>query len=305
MIRIVTDSAANIPVSLVQRYNIAVIPLNVHFGEECYQEGVDISNEEFYRRLPQSRPLPTTSQPSAGQFRDTYQTILSAGDEVLSIHLASNLSGTYSSAATARSMIGDAPISLFDSGTASVGLGMIVLAAAQAVKLGWSREEIIVLLEKMAARTTILFTVDTLEYLRRGGRIGAAAAWAGTLLQLKPVLAIRQGKVLAVDRIRTRKRSLARMLTLLNEQCAGVDSWWCGVAHIQAEREIDKFAEAVRQQLPVEGVLQSEIGPVVGTHGGPGTIGVALTPAPSTFHADFPSFSDVLGGDRYSVVSSQ
>jgi len=297
MLRIVTDSSANLPERLVQQYNIAVVPLNVHIGEKSYQEGINLSREEFYRRLPKTHPLPTTSQPSAGQFQEVYERIFSDGDEVLSMHLSSRLSGTYASAAGAKSMMRDAPLTLFDSGTVSVGLGILVLAAARAAQDGFAREEIVALLEKMAARTIIYFTVDTLEYLQRGGRIGTAAAWVGTILQLKPVLAIEQGEVLATDRVRTRKRALSRLLALLAEHCSAADAWWAGVAHIQADEESTRLTDTICRDLPITGALKAEIGPVIGTHGGPGTIGVALSPAPSTFDIDFPSFSVILGYD--------
>ncbi len=295
MLRIVTDSSANLPARLVQQYNISVVPLNVHIAGQCYQEGINLSQEEFYRCLPESRPLPTTSQPSAGQFQEVYQRIFSDDDEVLSIHLSSRLSGTHASAASAQSMMPGAPLTLFDSGTVSVGLGMLVLAAARAAQEGFTREEIVTLLEKMAARTIIYFTVDTLEYLYRGGRIGAATAWVGTILQLKPVLAIQHGEVLATDRVRTRKRALSRLMALLEEHCSGGDTWWAGVAHVQRDEEVAKLTDTVRQDLPIDGVFKAQIGPVIGTHGGPGTIGVALSPAPSTFHIDFPPFSVILG----------
>ncbi len=295
MIRIVTDSSVNLPTGLVERFRISVVPLNVHFGEEQFQEGVNISEDEFYRRLPESRPLPTTSQPAAGQFQDIYKASLSQGDEVLSVHLSSRLSGTYASAATARSMLREAPITLLDTGTVSVGLSMLVLAAAQAAELGWSCEAIVGLLEKMAARTIIFFTVDTLEYLHRGGRIGTASAWMGTLLQVKPLLAIRQGEVLPIDRVRTRKRAVRRLLDLLAEHSAGADSWWAGVAHAKAEQEAGRFGNDIIRELPVAAVIQVGVGPVVGAHGGIGTLGAALTPDPATFGVDFPPFSVILG----------
>lgn len=295
MIRIVTDSSVNLPTELVKRYRISVVPLNVHFGEEQFQEGVNISEDEFYRRLPESRPLPTTSQPAAGQFQEIYRTALSQGDEVLSVHLSSRLSGTYASAATARSMmLREAPITLFDTGTVSVGLSMLVLAAAQAAELGWSCDVIVGLLEKMAAKTIVFFTVDTLEYLHRGGRIGTASAWVGTLLQVKPVLAIRHGEVLPIDRVRTRKRAVRRLLELLADHSAGADSWWAGVAHVKVEQEAERFGNDILDVLPVTDVIQVSIGPVVGAHGGIGTLGAALTPDPATFGIDFPSFSVIL-----------
>jgi DegV family protein with EDD domain len=294
MIRIVTDSSANLPARLAERYNIAIVPLNVHIGNERYMEGVDITPEEFYRRLPNTHPLPTTSQPSAGQFQEVYERILANGHEILSIHLASRLSGTYASAATAKGILGDVPITLFDTGTVSVGLSMMVLAAARAAELGWSREQIVGLLQKMAARTIIFFTVDTLEYLHRGGRIGAASAWVGTLLQVKPVLAIRQGEVQAVDRVRTRKRALARLQSVLVDHCTGIDSWWAGVAHVEVADEARAFRERLQEQLPVQDILEAIVGPVVGTHGGIGTLGAAVAPAPSTFRPGFPTFSAVI-----------
>ncbi|MSQ41071.1 MAG: DegV family protein, partial [Dehalococcoidia bacterium] len=188
-VHIVTDSTADLPREVVQRLGITVVPLNLHFSTQVYRDGVDIQAEEFYRRLVTANPLPTTSQPAVGAFVECYQALADTGEPVVSIHVASKLSGTYNSAFQAREQVGTSMfIEVVDSQTASMGLGLIVLAAAEAAAAGASLEEVLHATREAVARTRVLFMVDTLEYLQRGGRIGKAQAFLGSVLNIKPIL---------------------------------------------------------------------------------------------------------------------
>ncbi len=284
MIRIVTDSAANLPTPFVQAFDIAVVPLKVIVGDKVYRDGVDLSVAEFYEMLASQRTSPSTSQPSPDDFIEVYKPILEAGDEILSIHLAHTLSGTFNSALQAAQQFPNAPITLVDTYLVSIGTGLAVLGAAQALRQGASREEAADVATRMSKHTTLLFTLETLEYLRRGGRIGNASAFFGTLLRIKPVLALQHGVVEPVDRVRTRQRALARMVEMAVERQNDTPVW-LGIAHANAPDEAARVRAELEQKLDVRFCVETVIGPVVGAHTGPGTVGIAVTPAPEGIEA--------------------
>lgn len=279
MIRIVTDSAANLPEAFVQAFDIAVVPLKVIIGDHIYRDGVDLSVAEFYEMLQTQNISPSTSQPSPDDFIEVYKPILDAGDEILSIHLAHTLSGTFNSAVQAAQQFPNAPITLVDTYLVSIGTGLAVLGAAQAIRQGANREEAADVATRMSKQTTLLFTLETLEYLRRGGRIGNASAFFGTLLRIKPVLALQHGVVEPVDRVRTRQRALSRMVEMVVEQQSEAPVW-LGIAHANAPDEAARVRAELEEKLDVRFCVETVIGPVVGAHAGPGTVGVAVTPAP-------------------------
>lgn len=279
MIRIVTDSGANLPTSVVRQFDLAVVPLYVNIGDETYREGEDVSSEQFYELLQTGDVMPTTSQPSPQDFIDVYAPIVDAGDEIISIHLSSELSGTYNSAMQATASLEGAPIAVVDTRLASVAEALLVVAAARAVQAGHSRGKVTALLEYLQRRTSLLFVLDTLEYLKRGGRIGGARAFIGTMLRIKPILQIQDGIVQPLDRVRSRQRALDRLTEVVHDRHAG-QAVWVGVAHAEARDEAESLMATSRQQLDVAYELTSTIGPVVGTHAGPGTVGIAVMPAP-------------------------
>jgi len=278
MLRIVTDSSAGLPRDLVESYGIEVVPLKVHFGKTTYREGENLEIGEFYRLLSQAKQLPTTSQPSAGEFYEVYSPLTARGDSVLSIHISSKLSGTCQSALAARDMLPEADITVIDTLSVSAGHGMIVLAAAEALQKGKSRDEVIALIERVIKAIQIVFVVDTLEYLQKGGRIGGAAALAGSLLNLKPLLEIRDGRVEPLARVRSRKKALRRALEVLAERFPEQDSFRMAVLHAQCPEEAEHLAQEVREQFGCPNPYMAEISPVIGTHCGPGTLGVAGYP---------------------------
>lgn len=278
MLRIVTDSSAGLSRDLVEAHDIEVLPLKVHFGRTTYREGEDLDIRQFYQLLSQAEVLPTTSQPSAGEFYEVYSPLTAHGDSVISIHISSKLSGTCQSALAAKDMLPEADITVIDTLSVSAGQGMIVLAAAEAVRKGGSRDEVIALVERVIEGIEILFVVDTLEYLQKGGRIGGAAALAGALLNLKPLLEIRDGRVEPLARVRTRKKALRRALEVLEERFRGQDSLRMAVLHAQCPSEAEQLAQKVRERFGCMSPYLAEISPVIGTHCGPGTLGVAGYP---------------------------
>ena len=277
MIKIVTDADASLPEAEMDRYDITTIPLWVHFGEETYREGIDLTADEFYARLTASKALPTTSQPSAGQFVEIYRPLLEAGHEIVSIHLSGDLSGTCLSAHQAIEMLGgDLPISVVDSRTVSVAEALLVRQAALWAEAGRDRETIAADLERVTDRVTVFFTVETLEYLAKGGRIGKAAALMGTVLRVQPILSIQGGIIVPVERPRTRRRAVARLRELVLERTGGNQEVWMGIAHARCLDEAEALAQFFRETLSPAFLFIHELGPGIGTHGGPGTLGVAL-----------------------------
>jgi len=274
VVRIVTDSSAGIPRDLLEAYDITVVPLNVHFGRTTYQEGVDIDNAMFYRLLSEAEQLPTTSQPSAGQFREVYSRLTANGDSVISIHISSKLSGTYQSAMAAKAMLPEADITVVDTRSASMGHGLITLAAAEAVQKGKSRDEVIALVHRVMEGLQIVFVVDTLEYLQKGGRIGGAAAFLGTLLNLKPLLEIRDGRVEPLERVRSKEKAIGRALQVMAERFEGQGPLRMVVLHAQSPEEAEQLAQRVQERFDCSSLILGELSPVIGTHAGPGTVGL-------------------------------
>jgi DegV family protein with EDD domain len=276
MVKIVTDIEANLTPELMQRFDIKTMPLWIHFGEESCQEGVNITREEFYERLTSAAEFPKTSQASVGQFVELYRPIVEAGHEIVSIHLSSDLSGTYQSASEAAKELGGAKISVVDSRQVSLAESLLVWRAAEWAAAGLGREEIVARLQPMIQHARIFFMVDTLEYLRRGGRIGGASAWVGTLLQIKPILTLKDGVVDAYDKARTRKRALVRLKEIALDVGGGNSGVDLAVLHVQCRDAAESLAEKLEASLNPKRVMIDLIGPGIGVHVGPGTVGVAL-----------------------------
>jgi DegV family protein with EDD domain len=278
-VAIVTDSTAYLPPELVEKHNITVVPLYVRFGEEVFKDGVDMTTQQFYNRLPTSPIFPATSQPSPADFIEAYRRRIEEGaTEILSIHLSSKLSGTISSVLLAKEEIQDVPIHVVDSFSISVGLGHMVLVAARALEASRPVEEIVKELESLRDTIRILFVVDTLEYLHKGGRIGGAQVFLGSLLNLKPLLGVKEGRVEAIERVRTKRRAVRRMLDLFHEEF-GDKPVHCAVIHASVPAEANLLAQKIQQRFNCSEALVSELSPVVGTHAGPGTVGMMMCPA--------------------------
>jgi DegV family protein with EDD domain len=276
VIKIVTDTASSITPKVAQQYGITILPLYVHFGTEVFREGIDIQLPEFFSRLKSASQLPTTSQPSAGDFVQVYQPLVADGSEVISIHLSSKLSGTVASAHAAREMLPGARIHVVDSQFISATEGMMALEAARMAAAGKSAPEILARLDKFIAGSHIYFVVDTLEYLQKGGRIGAAAALVGTALQMKPILMLEDGVVEVKERIRTKSKAVAHLQELAMQETAGKSCRYLGILHAAAADEARQLeADLISQLKPAETTMV-EIGPVIATHTGPGVVGVTF-----------------------------
>jgi DegV family protein with EDD domain len=277
MIKIVTDSTAYLPEDVVREHDIRVVPLCVHFGEAAFKEGVELSTAEFYERLKEAPVLPTTSQPSAGEFLEVFEELVAAGHEVIALTISSKLSGTWNSAMAAKGMLPDAGISVVDSLSTSVGLHLMVEEAVQHAQAGATRKEIVSRVEAMKEEMYILFAVDTLEYLAKGGRIGNAKAFLGTLLKIKPILTLQDGVIEPLEQVRSRRKALDRMLELIVDH-AGSNGAQAKVAvtHALVPQEAERSKAELRNRLNCLEPLLAEVGPVIGTHTGPGVIGVAV-----------------------------
>ena len=274
-VAIVTDSTVNLPHSVISEYSITVAPQIVIWDDKTYRDGIDIQPAEFYSRLQTSKSMPSSSQVSPITMRDIFSSLLEQGYEVLAITISSHLSGTMSSAIMAKEMLPEKPIELVDSLNASMALGFQVLMAARAAKNGASLKECKAIAEKVRDQSGVYFVVDTLEFLHRGGRIGGAARLLGTALNLKPILTVDGGKIEPVARVRTQRKALEKLVEMIGVKLEKSSVTRLSVLHANAASQADQLmSELVQRFHPVETIM-TEISPVIGTHTGPGTIGVA------------------------------
>lgn len=276
MIAVVTDSTAYLPPSLVASAGISVVPLSVVLGGATGTEGVDVGPAEVARTLAARRTV-STSRPSPARFAETYRSLLTGGaGGVVSVHLAAGLSGTYGSARTAAADLGDHRIAVVDSGTTGMGLGFAVLAGASSAASGADLSGVRAAVLAAAARTTTLFCVDSLEHLRRGGRINAAAALVGGALAVKPILSIAHGEIVLREKVRTATRALARLVDL-GAEAAGTAHVDAAVHHLAAPDRAAALTAQLRPRLPhLETLRTVELGAALGAHVGPGTVGLVL-----------------------------
>jgi DegV family protein with EDD domain len=275
-VAIVTDSTATIPQEYLDQYPIWVAPQVLIWGEQTLEDGVDIQPSEFYERLAKDPLHPTTSQVTPASFNKVYKELLDKDYEILSVLVSPKLSGTIESANQALQNFPGAPVEIFNSESVAMAMGFQVLAAARAAKEGASLKECREIAEKARPLTGVVFAVDTLEFLHRGGRIGGGARFLGTALDIKPILEIRDGKVEAVERVRTRKKSLARVVRLIEERIAGRTPVRLATLHARAAEDAHWLLDVGCAHLnPIEKIF-TEVSPVVGTHAGPGTVGLAF-----------------------------
>ena len=272
VVRIVTDSSCDLPQARADALGIEIVPLTIRFGDEEFVDRVELSNAEFWRKVATSPVLPETAAPSPGAFEERFRAMGEAGaDGVICINLSSRLSGTMQSAqVAAKSLEGDLPIRVIDSLTVSMGLGNQCIAARNLAEAGADLDAIAGEIEAMAGRTRLFGALDTLEHLRRGGRIGNAQAMLGSVLSIKPVIEVRDGVVSEAGKVRTRSKSLAHLVEKLR---AAKDPEAVYVFHAQAP-DVDEFLERVSTVVAREKIEVGEIGPVIGTHAGPRTIGL-------------------------------
>jgi len=268
---IVVDSTADFPDAPARFPNWRVVPLYVLFGDESYRDYVELSPEEFYARLRTAEELPTTSQPTPGDFLATYEG-LSGYERIYSLHLSSALSGTYQSAHSAADELGD-QVRVVDSESASAAIAMLGLAIQRRLDNGTTDDEIDVLIRRFKEEARLIFTVDTLEFLRRGGRLGRASAWAGQLLHVKPILTIRR-EVIPVKRVRGNQKAMREFVSEFTSTTEDAPTLKVGIAHADAPQRAEQLRKMVRAERPqAEIELITTLGAVLGTHAGPGTVG--------------------------------
>ncbi len=273
----VVDSTAYIPPDQVQQFGIKVIPQVLIWDDETMLDGVDIQPTAFYERLRDSKTMPTTSQATIGAFIEVFKPLVEAGRPILAILVSDKLSGTIQSAEQAKAEFPDAKIVIVDSESTAMALGFQVLAAARGAHDGKSFEEVTEIARQAKRQTGVLLVVDTLEFLHRGGRIGGASRLLGTALSMKPVLELQDGVLDVVEKVRTRSKAQARLLDILEERIDGRPNLRLAVLHAAAEQQARDLLEIASNRLnPMETVL-SEVSPVVGTHVGPGTLGLCYS----------------------------
>lgn len=275
MIHVVTDSTADIPADFCRELDITVVPAHIIFGLQTYEDGINLTRDEFYQRLTTEAQLPTTSAPSAGEFVEVYQRL---GGEIVSIHLAARLSAIYAAAHTAGHMVNNANVVVFDTTQVSMGIGWQVITAARAAEQGQSAAQIIQRLETLRPRTHVYAVLNTLEYLHRSGRVSWAKGLIGQLLKIKPIVEVRDGEVQLTDRVRTRHRSIER----LKEKVAALGPLESlAVLHTHALAEAQQLANEFKALLPNlrEPIVISEASTAIGSYTGSSALGVAVTTA--------------------------
>jgi DegV family protein with EDD domain len=280
-IAFVTDSTAGLPPDQVEKYRVTVIPLQVIFGTETFRDGIDLTQREFFDRLKSARVLPTTSQPTVADFEEAYQKLVDDPevDSIISVHISSRLpSGTYSSAVQAAERVASGrnkKVTVIDSWSAYMGEGLMIINGARAAEEGASHADVVKLIEEMRPRVKILLLVDTLEYLQRGGRIGGAQALVGGLLNIKPILHVLEGKVEPLERVRTRRKAMERLIELGADFVSGKPVQ-IAVGHAEVPEDARSLTEMARQKMNVVEEFTSDLGPVISTHTGPGVLGFVL-----------------------------
>jgi len=273
-VKVITDSSCDLPVEIRDKAGITVVPLFIRFDDEEFIDGVNLSTEDFWRRTKEASVLPATAAPAPGAFAEAFQNAHAEGhSSVLCITLASKLSGTYQSAVTAAAMVKDEiEVRVLDSETVTVALGSLCLEASERASTGASLDEVVGAVVALQKRQHIFGTLDTLENLRKGGRIGAAGAFFASILSVKPTISIEGGEVKPKAKNRTRSKALAHLAKLVTEQ-GPIDH--VGVSHGDAE-DVDEFLELLRPVVSPSDVLLAQIGPVIGTHGGPRLMAVSF-----------------------------
>jgi DegV family protein with EDD domain len=277
-VRIVTDSTSDLPPALAAAHAITVVPLTVSFGEESFLDGVEIDAPAFYARMRTFPGVPTTSQPSVARFQEAYEAAGAQGCDVVSIHVSSRLSGTLNSATLAAAGFeGRVRIVIVDSENVSMGLAGIVLAAAEAAERGSGVDAVVEVARATIPCVRVVAALDTLEYLRRGGRIGRARSLLGSILHIKPMIQVEHGEVAPFDRVRTRERAIQRLVEIAT---ADPDIPRLFVASAGDDAGAQALAERIRLLLPNTEIIVGQLGPVVGAHSGPGLLGVCTVRRP-------------------------
>jgi DegV family protein with EDD domain len=276
-VAIVTDGACSISPAEGLTYGIHVAPVYVNFGDKTYQAGVNLDNEQFYSLLRSSKQLPSTSQPTARDFVNIYEKVADEVDAIVTVVISHHMSATLESALAAKEQFTRVPVYVVDSLSVSLGLGMIAIEAARAAKEGQSAEQVLKHIENVQSKLQVIFTVATLEYLHKGGRIGGATALLGSVLDIKPVLYIKDGRIEPLERQRTKKQAVERLIQIMEEQI-GSSKVHVSVLHCNIPEEAQEFTERIKSKFNCADLMVKDTGPVIGVHAGPGTLGLIYYP---------------------------
>lgn len=274
-VAIVTDGACSLTPAQGEQLGIHVAPVYVTLGEKTYRAGIDLDNEEFYRFLSASKQLPTTAQPTATDFVKIYNKLAEEAEEIVTLVISHHMSATIQSAEMASEQFDKVPVHIIDSESVSLGLGMMAIVAARAAEQGQNAQAVLKLVENLKQKISVIFTVNTLEYLHKGGRIGGATAFLGTALDIKPILYIKNGRIEPLERQRTRKRSISRLVELM-EKNVGEKPVRVAIFHGNVPEESRQLEQSIRSQFNCVELITSDMGPVIGVHAGPGTLGLVF-----------------------------
>lgn len=274
-IQVVTDSASDISVDEEKKYNIKVVPLTVHFGSESYRDREEILPSQFYKKLESFDGIPSTSQVTPAEFIDVFKSIIDSGDEIIGIFMSSSMSGTYNSAMIAKNMLDSDKISIIDSKMVTLGEALIVHHAARMVQEGKSRKEIVNKIHDMIPKNETLMIVDTLEYLKKGGRLSASQAFLGSMLNIKPILTFSNGELVAKDKVRGKKKALNWVRNYLSENKVNLKDKPVYMLHTGAIEYLEDLKKILVEEYDANDIVESIVGAVVGTHAGPGAIAMS------------------------------
>jgi DegV family protein with EDD domain len=275
MIKLVVDSTCNLPEDIIKKYDIRVAPISIQFNAETYEEGIEIEQELFYSKIEELGIIPTTAQPTPAWFSKFYQEISAEGHSILVITITSKHSGTYDSAILAKTMVPNADVEVFDSLSISLGTGFMILEAARMIEAGENLQAILSRLEEIRARGSLVFTPATLKYLQMSGRVGMLKAALGSVLDLKPIITLEDGALAVKENVRTRGKSIARILDLIEEAVGTSEPINLGLFHANVEEEGHELLKLVQNRFNINEVLFADLVSSLAVHGGPGIL--ALT----------------------------
>lgn len=271
-IKIIVDSMCDVPQEYAQRYNIEIMPLTVHFADETYKDGLDITMDEFYKKLADYKDLPTTSQVTPIDFFNAFKAETSLGNDIITITGSSEMSGTYNSAILAKKHMDVDSIYVIDSRSITLGGGFLAIKAARLVEEGLKTEEIVKVIEESKNRIKQLFIVDTLKYLQKGGRISVAASVLGSILNVKPIITVIDGKLEMIEKARGHKKAVSLILDMLDQNNWNLNDKVIAINHTNSQEKADALEKILRKKYDIKEIIRGEVGGVVATHAGPGAI---------------------------------
>ncbi|MEL7589958.1 MAG: DegV family protein [Anaerolineaceae bacterium] len=274
-VAVVTDGACSLAPAQGEQLGVHIAPVYITFEEETFRAGIDLDDEGFYRLLRASKKLPTTAQPTVADFLKLYEKIAEEAEEIVTIVISHHMSATLQSAEMAKEQFDKVPVHIIDSESVSLGLGMMAIAAARAAEEGLDARAVLDLVENIKQKINVIFTVNTLEYLHKGGRIGGGTAFLGAALDIRPILYIKDGRIEPLERQRTRKRSISRMVEIM-EQKVGKKPVHVAILHGNVPEESHQLEQTIRSKFDCVEILNSDMGPVIGVHAGPGTLGLVF-----------------------------